>query len=98
MPLQFEHMFSGKGVGGRKINRQTAINNLMIAVVKVCKNGFARFQALPNQPLDKWAQCGPRNTYHADPTAARRGRHCDNNIMIVTGAVHVSPKRLPEEP
>ena len=87
MPLEFEHVFTGKRVGAVEEQGDTFINTALsaqeAAVVSV-----AGSRAVPNHGLGDFPTGGARDTDNPHPTATGWRRQCRNRVRRIEAFDH----------
>ena len=82
MALQFQHVFTGVGMGGRKKQRDALVDRLAGGVAKCRKHGVTRLKRACSEGRGKPRQVAPGDADYADAAATGGGRDRGNDVAL----------------
>ena len=80
--LQLQHVFTGEGVRGHKVQRQAVVNRAAIGIGKRQVGGFTGFQLPPAQRLNQRRQLAARHPHNAHRPATGCGGDGDDGLLV----------------
>jgi len=99
MGLQFQHIFPGKRVRRRKVNRQPLVDGVSCDVAERQISGLTRVQAAAKQRLYQRLQLLAADPHNAHgPPAGRRGNGQNGIVVATQHREREAPQALRGEP